>query len=779
MTCASTTWCCAPAGCVLPDGERPAAVRVRDGRIAAIEAVRRTPGQDLGDLALLPGLVDTHVHVNEPGRTEWEGFATATRAAAAGGVTTIIDMPLNCIPPTVDVAALAAKRRPPRGQCHVDVGFWGGAVPGNAAALPPLHDAGVFGFKCFLVDSGVPEFPPLVLGRARPRHCRAVDALFVVHAEDPADVRAARSRRRATPTSSPPGRRRPRPARSPPSLDAARRTGARVHILHLSAADALPLIAAGPSRRRPGDRRDLPALPDADGRGDAGRRDRSSSAARRSATRPTATRSGAAWPPGVIDCVVSDHSPVHRPSSSGWTPATSPAPGAASPRCSSGCRWSGPRARARGHTLADVVDWMARRPADLVGLRAQGPHRGRAPTRTSSPSTPRTAFMVDPAALHHRHPVTPYAGQHLHGVVAHDLAARRARSTAITRAARCLLPGGCAMTDFTALPDLASRPLGGGVVACNDEFFAAADNLVEPAAPGFTPEDLRRQGPGLRRLGDPPAARTRATTGRSCGSACPGVVRGVVVDTAWFTGNYPPYAVGRGTLRRRLPVAGRAGRRDLGRAAADARRSPATPPTRSRWRAEQRCHPRTAVDLSRRRRGAAAGARRGRARPALLRTRPLARPGRDGARRPGGRLQQHVLRLARTTCCCPVWPAPWARAGRPRGAATTATTGCWSGSACPAWCASPSSTRATSRATRPVARRASAPRSGTGDPRPSSAHSAIESGDCVVRSAAAHPAAARHPAPLPRRRRCRATHVRMDVYPDGGMARLRLLGVPS
>ncbi|HZB28551.1 MAG TPA: amidohydrolase family protein, partial [Streptosporangiaceae bacterium] len=138
---------------VLPDGERPLAVCVRDGVIAALEpydaVIAAEADVDLADDALLPGLVDTHVHVNEPGRTEWEGFGTATRAAAAGGVTTLLDMPLNAIPPTIDVAALDAKRAAAAGQCAVDVGFWGGAVPGNRPALRPLHEAGVFGFKCF------------------------------------------------------------------------------------------------------------------------------------------------------------------------------------------------------------------------------------------------------------------------------------------------------------------------------------------------------------------------------------------------------------------------------------------------------------------------------------------------------------------------------------------------------------------------------------------------------------------------------------------------------
>src|SRR5262245_26622147 len=135
---------------VLRDGEAPATVCVAGGRIVEIRPYESTAdGTDLGDVVLMPGLVDTHVHVNEPGRTEWEGFATATRAAAAGGVTAIIDMPLNSVPPTVDVAALSVKRAAAAGQSYVDVGFWGGAVPANVSGgLEPLHRAGVFGFKC-------------------------------------------------------------------------------------------------------------------------------------------------------------------------------------------------------------------------------------------------------------------------------------------------------------------------------------------------------------------------------------------------------------------------------------------------------------------------------------------------------------------------------------------------------------------------------------------------------------------------------------------------------
>src|SRR2546425_3655086 len=180
---------------VLPDGERPASIHIQKGTIAAVAAYDDLPvgaevvdASDAGDLVVSPGIVDAHVHVNEPGRTEWEGFDTATRAAAAGGVTTIVDMPLNSVPATTTSAALETKRAAARGQCHVDVAFWGGVVPGNAGELNALVDAGVRGFKCFLVPSGVDEFP--MVGEGELREAMPIlarrDVPLLVHAESPA-----------------------------------------------------------------------------------------------------------------------------------------------------------------------------------------------------------------------------------------------------------------------------------------------------------------------------------------------------------------------------------------------------------------------------------------------------------------------------------------------------------------------------------------------------------------------------------------------------------------
>ena len=403
-------------------GEVRRRVGVRDGVVVAIEPLdselegARTV--DLGsDEVLLPGLVDTHVHVNEPGRTEWEGFSTATRAAAAGGVTTIIDMPLNCIPATTDVEALAVKQKAAGGTCHIDVGFWGGAVPGNLGALRGLHDAGVFGFKCFLLHSGVDEFRHLEPAELETylAELRTFDALMIVHAEDSAAIgRAptAHGERYADFLAS-----RPRGAENVAIahvIEAARYTGARAHILHLSSSDALPMIR---SARRDGVRLTAETCPhylvfDAEAIADGATTFKCCPPIREADNREELWRALAAR---EIDAVVSDHSPctpdLKRLDIGDFGVAWG---GISSLQLGLSAVWT--EARTRGHTLADVVGWMAQRPAEVAGLR----RKGRIELGYDADLTvfaPDEAFVVDPARLHHRNPVTPYAGRALSGVV--------------------------------------------------------------------------------------------------------------------------------------------------------------------------------------------------------------------------------------------------------------------------------------------------------------------------------------------------------------------------
>jgi allantoinase len=401
---------------VLVDGrEQAAAVVVEGERIVAIlpkeTLVAGSRDVLLGaDEVLLPGLVDTHVHVNEPGRTEWEGFATATRAAAAGGVTTIVDMPLNSLPPTVDVAALEIKRKAADGQCAVDVGFWGGAVPGNTGELRALHDAGVFGVKCFLIDSGVPEFPPLLDPEPALREVASFDGLLIAHAEDAALVTAATGRRYTDFVAS-------RPAASEDSaiaglLRLAASTGARVHVVHLSSAGALPMLAAA---RAAGVRVSVETCPHylaltAEEVRDGDTRFKCCPPVREAGNRDALW---AAMADGTIDMVVSDHSPctpeLKRLDTGDFGDAWG---GIASLQLSLPVVWT--EARRRGHGLTDVVRWMAERPAALVGLAAKGRiAAGRDADLVVF--APDAAFTV--GELHHRNPITPYAGRELYGQV--------------------------------------------------------------------------------------------------------------------------------------------------------------------------------------------------------------------------------------------------------------------------------------------------------------------------------------------------------------------------
>jgi allantoinase len=406
---------------VTPDGPVPVLVVVADGKISDLLPYETDPGVPVVELAddevLLPGLVDTHVHVNEPGRTDWEGFATATLAAAAGGVTTVVDMPLNCLPPTTDATALALKRAAARGQCQVDVGFWGGAVPGNAAAIRGMHDAGALGFKCFLVDSGVPEFPPLDgagLERAA-RHIADLGSLLLVHAEDPACIAAGVNGGGADYATF----LRSRPANAETAaitavLEVARRTGVRAHILHISAGETLPLLAGARGEGLAVTAETCPhylALA-AEDVPDGATEYKCCPPIRERANRELLWEGLRA---GVLDCVVSDHSPcppeLKRAGGGDFGAAWG---GIASVQLALPVVWT--YGRERGCSLADVARWMAAVPAKNAGLAAKGAIAvGRDADLVAF--APDAEFVVTSDMLRQRHKVTPYLGQRLTGVV--------------------------------------------------------------------------------------------------------------------------------------------------------------------------------------------------------------------------------------------------------------------------------------------------------------------------------------------------------------------------
>ncbi|MBA3780606.1 MAG: allantoinase AllB [Nocardioides sp.] len=410
---------------IVDGAEISCSVVVSDGQIVALEAydaeVDAVAHVVLGDdEVLLPGLVDTHVHVNEPGRTEWEGFASATRAAAAGGVTTIIDMPLNSVPPTTTLTALRTKQDVARDQIVVDVGFWGGAVPGNLADLSLLHEAGVFGFKCFLIHSGVDEFAHLdANGFAKAMdEVSRLGALMLVHAEHSGqidDSRAAGASYAGFLASRPPAAEQSAIAEV---IAQAERTGARTHLLHLSSAAALPAL-----RRARAGAADLTVetcphylVLDASEVPDGATEFKCCPPIRDAGNRE---QLWAGLADGDIDMVVSDHSPS--------TPELKWAPGGpasgdfaqawggiASLQVSLPAVWTA--ARVHGHSLTDVVRWMAQAPADRVGLT----HKGRLAVGADADLVvlaPDEEFDVDVARLAHKNPVSAYAGRRLSGVV--------------------------------------------------------------------------------------------------------------------------------------------------------------------------------------------------------------------------------------------------------------------------------------------------------------------------------------------------------------------------
>ncbi|HET6762550.1 MAG TPA: allantoinase AllB [Longimicrobiaceae bacterium] len=411
---------------VLPEGERAAAVHVRGGRIAAIAEWDDVPAgcalHDAGDLAVMPGVVDTHVHVNEPGRTEWEGFDTATRSAAAGGITTLVDMPLNSVPATTSATALVAKAAAARGRCRVDVAFWGGAVPGNVPEMEGLLQAGARGFKCFLVPSGVDEFPALWGDdlRAAMAEIARLESVLLVHAESPdviadaafasvdGDARAYETYLRTRP----PEAEDEAVARL---VELVRETGCRVHVVHVASQSAVPIVRAAQVEGLPLTAETCPHylrfaaqdVPDG--------------ATEFKCAPPIRDRANRdhlwdALEAGTLSLVASDHSPCP-PEMKGAADGDFLAAwgGIASLQVWLPVLWS--EAQTRGHTLRQIAEWTARAPARLAGLHDRKGAIAVGLDADLMAWDPDASFVVDPARLHHRHPVTPYAGAILQGVV--------------------------------------------------------------------------------------------------------------------------------------------------------------------------------------------------------------------------------------------------------------------------------------------------------------------------------------------------------------------------
>jgi allantoinase len=405
---------------VSADAIGPASIHIRDEKIVAVrefdEVVDNCEIVEAGDdTVVMPGLVDTHVHINSPGRTEWEGFPSATRAAAAGGVTTVIDMPLNSIPATTTLTALQTKLEDARDNCFVDVGFWGGVVPGNTAELAPMFAAGVVGFKCFLVPSGVDEFQHVTeadLREAMPELSR-LGAMLIVHAELPGPMRT-------TVKTDYEGFLGSRPHEAEDEAIAlmirlSREFGTRVHIVHLSSADALPLLRAAQDEGVKITAETCPhylhlaaeTIP-------AGATEfKCCPPIREHENRERLWQGLAA---GTIEMIVSDHSPC--PASmklretgdfmAAWG-------GIASLQLRLPVVWT--EARRRGFSLREMANWLCANPARQVALEARKGALAAGGDADVVIWNPDREFVVNAARLEHRHKITPYESETLTGVV--------------------------------------------------------------------------------------------------------------------------------------------------------------------------------------------------------------------------------------------------------------------------------------------------------------------------------------------------------------------------
>jgi len=405
-------------------GLRDATIIIKDGLITDVvdgaQKIPTCPFEDFGDLVVMPGLVDSHVHLNEPGRTEWEGFETGAKAAAAGGITTLVDMPLNSSPVTTNVAALEKKIAASEGKRWVDCGFHAGLIPGNHADIEPLIEAGILGVKAFLIHSGIDDFP-----NATERDLRAVMPIIakhrlplLVHAElrdnfsyqekftgDPRSYAAYLASR-------------PREWEHSAiklMIDLCREYGCRVHIVHLSSADALPMLAKAREEGLPITVETCPhylffaaeEIPDGDTRFKCAPPIRE---------RENRERLWEALREGVIDFVASDHSPCP-PEMKLLDKGDFPRAwgGIASLQFGLSIMWTA--ARERSFSIVDLREWMCRAPAAFIGL---GNRKGKIAIGYDADLVvwnPEAQFTVEPSLIHHRHKVTPYEAHTFSGVV--------------------------------------------------------------------------------------------------------------------------------------------------------------------------------------------------------------------------------------------------------------------------------------------------------------------------------------------------------------------------
>ena len=411
---------------VTPEGIRPGAILVDGERISEVVAPQHLPADaqvhDFGNYAILPGLVDSHVHINEPGRTDWEGFATATRAAAAGGYTMLVDMPLNCLPATTTVAALEAKRSAAHGQCLVDWGAWGGVVSGNQYEIEALAAAGVLGFKCFLIHPGIDGFTMVSEAdlRAALPHVARTGLPLLVHAELPGPVEAATAR-----LASADWRRYSTYLQSRPDdseLAALRQLLSlccqyhfRLHIVHLSAARALPELTATRAEGLSISAETCPHYLH------LASEDVPDGATLCKCAPPVRSRENREqlWQglrEGVIDLVATDHSPcppaMKRLQEGSFRTAWG---GIASLSVALPLMWT--EAARRNFTLSDIARWMAEGPARLAAVHQHKGRIGRGQDADFVIFDPEAEFTVTEDRLHYRHKVSPYLGEKLRGVV--------------------------------------------------------------------------------------------------------------------------------------------------------------------------------------------------------------------------------------------------------------------------------------------------------------------------------------------------------------------------